>query len=73
MATIPIISKHSRKVINVIHIYKLCFVIFQLSISNMHCTFNGFIEGHKNMKLLTDRARIINDDPSLHFDIEADF
>jgi len=69
----PFISRHSRKVVNVIHIYKLCSVIFQLSICNMHCSFDGFILGHKNVELLTDKATIINDSPYLHFDVEADF
>ena len=73
MATIPFVSRQSRKVINVIHFYKLCFVIFQLSICNMHCSFNCFILGHKNVKLITNMTTITNDDPSLHFDIEADF
>ena len=36
-------------------------------------SFSGFILGHKNVKLITNRATIINDDPALHFDIEADF
>jgi hypothetical protein len=57
----------------VLHIYKQCFVIFQLSICNIYCSCSGFILGYKNVKLLTDRATLINDDPSLHLDIEADF
>ena len=73
VATIPFINRHSRKVINVIHIYKQCFAIFQSSIRTMHCSFNGFISGYKKVKLITNMATIINDDPSLHFDIEADF
>jgi len=39
----------------------------------MHCSFSGFILGHKNMKLVTNLAKIINDHPALHFDIEAEF
>ena len=39
----------------------------------MHCSFNCFILGHKNVKLITNMTTITNDDPSLHFDIEADF
>jgi hypothetical protein len=29
--------------------------------------------GFKNVRVLTDRATLINDDPFLHLDIEADF
>jgi len=57
----------------VVHIYKQCFVIFLLSICNMYCSFSGFVLGYKNVKLITDRATLINDDPSLHLGIEADF
>ena len=39
----------------------------------MCCSFSGFILGYKNVKLLSDKATLINDDPHLHFDIEADF
>ena len=56
-----------------VHIYKQCFVIFLLSICNMYCSFSGFVLGYKNVKLITDRATLINDDPSLHLGIEADF
>ena len=56
-----------------IHIFRQCLVIFQLSICNMYCSFNGVLLGYKNVKLIKDRATIINDDPSLHLDIEADF
>ena len=56
-----------------IHIFRQCFVIFQLSICNMYCSFNGFILGYKNVKLIPYRETIINDDLSLHLDIEADF
>ena len=39
----------------------------------MYCSFGGFILGYKNVKLITDKATLINNDPSLHLDIEADF
>jgi len=73
VATIPRASRHSRKVISVIHFYKLCFVIFQLSICNMDCSFSCFLLGHKNMKLVINLASIMNDDPLLHLDVVVDF
>lgn len=39
----------------------------------MYCSCSGIILDIKNVKLITDRATLINDDPSLHLDIEADF
>jgi hypothetical protein len=39
----------------------------------MYFTFSGFILGYKNVKLITDRATLIKDDPFLHLDIEAEF
>jgi hypothetical protein len=39
----------------------------------MHCSFNGFILGYKNVKIITDIATIIYDDSYMHLDIEADF
>ena len=39
----------------------------------MHCSFNGFILGFKNVKVITDRATLINGDPDMHLDIEGDF
>jgi len=57
----------------VIHFYKLCFVIFQLSIYNMHCSFRGLILGYKDLEVITDTVTLKNDDPDIHFDILADF
>jgi hypothetical protein len=39
----------------------------------LNCSFKGFILGYKNVKILTDRATIINDDLYMHLDIEAEF
>jgi hypothetical protein len=39
----------------------------------MHYSFNGFVLGYKNVKIITDRATLINDDPYRHLDIKADF
>jgi len=38
----------------------------------MHCSFNGFILGYKNVKIITDRATLINDAPLMDLDIGAD-
>ncbi|XP_069697755.1 uncharacterized protein Polr1F [Periplaneta americana] len=35
--------------------------------------FKGFILGYKNVKILTDKFTIINDDSYVHLDVEADF
>jgi hypothetical protein len=57
----------------VIDIYKQCFVIFHLSICHLYCSFDGFILSFKNVNLISDIVTLINDDPSLYLDIEADF
>ena len=38
-----------------------------------YCSFGGFMLGYKNAKLLSHLAEIINDNPALHLDVEADF
>jgi len=73
VATVLFRSRHSRKVINVISFYKLCFVIFQSSICNMHCSFRGFILGYKDLEVITDTVTLKHDDQDIHLDIIADF
>jgi hypothetical protein len=73
VATVLFRSRHSEKVVNVIHFCKLCFVIFQLIICNMHCSFRGFILAYKDLEIVTDTVTLKNDDPYIHLDIVADF
>jgi len=65
VTTILFRNRHSRKVINVIHFNKLCFVIFQLSICIMLCSFHGFILGYKDLEIIRATVTLEND--------EADF
>ena len=73
VATVLFRNRCSRKVINVIHFYKICFVIFQLSICNIFCSLRGFILGYKDLETITDTVTLKNDDPYIHFDTLADF
>jgi DNA-directed RNA polymerase I subunit RPA43 len=41
--------------------------------NNYIVSFNGFIMGHKNVKILAESATTINDDPVFHFDVIAGF
>jgi hypothetical protein len=39
----------------------------------MHCSFNGFILGYKDLEVIPDTVTLKNYDPYIHLDIVGDF